>query len=499
MVLRKIEPYILAIGVMLCGTIQSYSAWDASVTIRHIVWLIVTVFLFMLVCYRKDFSQFKNPVLLCLVGYFLMVLVSGFQAHNKSEWIYEVCKAGVMCTFLFVCLTCIDRKIIAWAVTLLAVGLSIYGYVLLTHKTPANIKGLMGNKNPWSAALMLTIPFCIMTKWWLVLLPLGNVFFLFTRSALLAVGAMSMFGKRIRYFVIGIGIVAVVMNYNSITDAGSIKDRSEQWSASADMLRDNPFGVGAGNWKLEIPAYSSHFTGSDRQFATLLYTRPHNDFVWIGTETGPLGLLFFAGALIVGVVIACQKRDYVVAAGIVGYSVFAFFSFPLERVFHPVILCVLLALATRKVIPAVKCSSKTTIILVLVMSAFFAGSGYVFYQRHRCNCQSRTIRETKKDSKRLAALENISWFASIDRCTVPLHTYRAILRERAGDVGGAIDDMRLSIEANPNHAVSLVMLSICLRNVGLHEDGKYWYRRAKQISPKVDKVMLEALRKNKET
>ena len=77
----------------------------------------------------------------------------------------------------------------------------------------------------------------------------------------------------------------------SVTDlrAASISERLELWKASREMYLDHPLlGVGPGNWKLHYPAYGTQGTRASE--GELFFQRPHNDYIWVLTETGPLGL-----------------------------------------------------------------------------------------------------------------------------------------------------------------------------------------------------------------
>ncbi|MCT4622580.1 MAG: O-antigen ligase family protein, partial [Schleiferiaceae bacterium] len=71
----------------------------------------------------------------------------------------------------------------------------------------------------------------------------------------------------------------------------TIKERSLLWEKTAYMWLDASItGVGAGNWKIEFPKYGSGIWRA-RQ-GLVQFQRPHNDFLWVLSETGILG---FAG------------------------------------------------------------------------------------------------------------------------------------------------------------------------------------------------------------
>ena len=125
----------------------------------------------------------------------------------------------------------------------------------------------------------------------------------------------------------------------SIVSKGGHRGRLDLWRHTWDIIRDRPLlGVGPGNWQYAYPAYAR----GEQVNVTASPSRPHNDFLWIASETGLLGLLAYLAVL------ACIGRfswDLLKAAdpasrtAVLGLSVLALahlgdgmFNFPRERV-----------------------------------------------------------------------------------------------------------------------------------------------------------------------
>ena len=111
------------------------------------------------------------------------------------------------------------------------------------------------------------------------------------------------------------------------------------WLPTLDLVQDHwAVGVGVGNWDLVYPRYVGEAflpTGS-------MWFRPHNDYLWVASELGIVGVLIAAwlvlGGLYVGVKCLLSLDDAQEGAvvlgmlvGIVALCGHAFFSFPKER------------------------------------------------------------------------------------------------------------------------------------------------------------------------
>jgi len=127
----------------------------------------------------------------------------------------------------------------------------------------------------------------------------------------------------------------------SMTKAGGDRGRFEMWLSTLDLIGDHwLMGVGLGNWEYVYPPYD----GGVQIQATSSPHRPHNDLLWIWSETGTLGLLAYLGLLWVlfrrcrdGVRAREDDDPHLLAilaslTGMVAFLGVGMFSFPFERV-----------------------------------------------------------------------------------------------------------------------------------------------------------------------
>ena len=81
----------------------------------------------------------------------------------------------------------------------------------------------------------------------------------------------------------------------SIADGSGHRGRLSLWAHSVTMSLDHPLlGVGLGNWEFVYPDYAH----GDQVNVNASPRRPHNDLLWILSETGVLGLAAFCGLLL---------------------------------------------------------------------------------------------------------------------------------------------------------------------------------------------------------
>ena len=81
-------------------------------------------------------------------------------------------------------------------------------------------------------------------------------------------------------------------------DQGSTKDRLELWTRTIQLIKEKPlFGHGLSDWKIEMLKYGNKGLVSEDN--NTFYQRPHNDFLWIMSETGIIGILLYVAVFII--------------------------------------------------------------------------------------------------------------------------------------------------------------------------------------------------------
>ena len=126
---------------------------------------------------------------------------------------------------------------------------------------------------------------------------------------------------------------------SSVLQPGGDRGRLVMWQHTLSMIVDHPFmGVGLGNWAVHYLRYDR----GDRTTFESAPERPHNDLLWICSETGLLGVLCYLWFLVIGFRTAAKHVRSTdtharwIAAGclasLVAIVVHGCFSFPRERI-----------------------------------------------------------------------------------------------------------------------------------------------------------------------
>jgi O-antigen ligase/Flp pilus assembly protein TadD len=129
-----------------------------------------------------------------------------------------------------------------------------------------------------------------------------------------------------------------VTTLSTVLSPSDARGRLIVWRHTLAMVADHPlFGVGLGSWQFEYPKYD----GGDWITDNTAPQRPHNDFLWILSETGLVGLglfLFLLGTLARQTWLRLNRPSDQTTIWMVGIGVgllaflgHSFFSFPQER------------------------------------------------------------------------------------------------------------------------------------------------------------------------
>ncbi|MCX6831098.1 MAG: O-antigen ligase family protein, partial [candidate division Zixibacteria bacterium] len=122
----------------------------------------------------------------------------------------------------------------------------------------------------------------------------------------------------------------------------SSQERLALWSKSWQLFKQHPLsGVGIGNWKVVCPGLG--LTRTNAETGDVYFQQPHNDYLWVLTETGVFGLTaysliyFLALGYAVRALLRRPSQDEAVFVllllfAMICYLVDSFFHYPRERV-----------------------------------------------------------------------------------------------------------------------------------------------------------------------
>jgi O-antigen ligase len=474
----RIAHIIFLTGFVLCAIVIVHSSQDCTVPGRNVIWAAMTLILFAIS--KKDWDV--HPILIAFFFFWLIVSISILLAINFGEAVYGSFRVFLMMVFLFVSASILkDQRYFSKAIILLAIGVGLYNILVLAVKGQSILflRGLMGNKNHTSSAFFLLMILCAYYwKQWkipatvAIAISMFMICFLRARATWLAVlvaGTVFAFTYRkyAVYTIVGLILASGVTYYikgNSILNTESMAHRVDLWKQTCRMIKDNPLGVGSGNWKIAYLEYSKFMSPSVRKLMyeeRTFFKTPHNDPLQICAEVGIFGfvsyLLLFALAL--------YYSRGLIRIGISGYIAMSLFTFPFERPFLVLLLMIFFALAIlqckprklpRKFVINRKWGIAVMILLCLTLADFTERliaserGDKIFHALNNRNWDD-LIKET----------DNISKFSNIDISGTPLAYYRGFAYIRKRDKVNALSAYQQAIEANPNQPYVLSNLAAC--------------------------------------
>ena len=259
-------------------------------------------------------------------------------------------------------------------------------------------------------------------------------------------------------------------------EAGSDKDRLNMWKNTLSMIRGSSIlGVGPGNWQYVYPKFDQGevaWTGGTPR-------RPHNDYLWITSETGIAGGLLLAVIL---VLIASASRGSLRAnrnrtaflqalgatASIVAISVHAAFSFPLERI--PVMLVASLAVAILIQRESSGKTARSRAVWAVTIGLHLAGSAVVW----------RALTFDKHAYRQSAAADSNAWDQVRHEGDLALRNgvvdpqvlmLRGLAHHVSGNHAAAIQDQERCLEYHPYFVNAINNLGMSLNASGRYREA----------------------------
>lgn len=529
---------------------------------------------------RPDFSYIRMIIFPVFLMYIIWSVISLTGAINPAEGSFDIIKtilsfallifaAQVFMnnkdSFSFLVKTVIISSLIATSIGLYQYFTEVpgnTGYALLLALY--EIKGLMGHKNQFAMSLFLMLPFTIyglfrFKKWWLgfswysTLLILLNIVILQTRSVWIAtlifvlsfiflwffnysktrLRSSGIFKKLagvvIIFIIVGLGSFLVFQKTGTlkllkykVTSLFDSKSHDNQgrikiWESTWEMSQDNlGFGVGAGNWKISvIPYYTINHQSEYKN-----WRRPHNDFLWVLSEKGVIGLVFYLLLFLIivfyGLKILQKEKEkerllitMLLISGIGGYLVIALFTFPLERINHQVYLILMMAVIIsiyfKTQFKSKPLGSKSYLsvqfaaIIISVVSIYYAGilfasEVYVnkIYHAMNANNQKKVVEY---------ADNAFTKFTTVDFKAMPILNYRGVANLRMKKYKQADKDLQLALTYFPNHIGVLSNLAIVSAEMNNSEKAIKYLERSLELYPNYEDALYNMVKiyyKNKD-
>ncbi len=307
-------------------------------------------------------------------------------------------------------------------------------------------------------------------------------------------------------------IVAIIFTgyfgYHEISSARTLSIRVEMWKNTCAMIADHFIsGVGGGNWQIHFPWYG--LQNFDKRIADgyMNYQRPHNDFLWIFSETGIGGILVFISIFFVSLrslyTFASEHRGggelfviRTIAGCIAGFLVISFFDFPFERIEHREIACIFLAISSQyesdKIFKGKKFRISKNFLFVLVPFLFFCL--YISFEKMNGEYHLKRMLENKQEAKWNEVIsesgKSENYFFKLDLFSMPVAWYAGVAWFNLGNNKLAEENFEKAYTIHPFNIHVLNNLAGCYEKDSDHSKAISYYKKALDISPMFDESML---------
>jgi O-antigen ligase len=290
----------------------------------------------------------------------------------------------------------------------------------------------------------------------------------------------------------------------------ALHGRWHLWQKSLQIIKAAPIlGVGLGQWKIVLPIYDQKNRASRGGRREMRVQRPHNDFFWVCSETGVLGLfgyLLFWGAItfyslrIICGAVDIQKKLFTILMlfGIIGFAVISCFSFPKERIFHNIFFMIIAAgpvtiyhqtFPIQKPVKHNKIFSLNFAILIILF--FGLVCGYTRFEAEVHTKKAIAAYRAKDWKGAIAEIDDANWrYYNLDPSSTPLLWYRGMSNFSLGRIKEARGDFLKAHADHPYHIHVMNNLGTCYAKLQDFNTAIEYYNKTLFISPRFEQAML---------
>ena len=459
-------------------------------------------------------------------GGLLFGLISGF--YNKRLQLDVIAKGGT--------------------IFLLIIGLFSLPDIVEAYKSNNPLDALYGlkklyvHKNFLASALLLASPLAAMTilnkqKPWRIVgviamgISLLDMALLRTRSVYLAL-VVAFATIVILYFIlsknkeeskkivkfIGIGlggfVAATLIIFSttkiseSLFNTSNLDLRFNYWNSSVEMIKESPVtGIGAGNWRINFVKQGLRGLNKSIIDGYTTINRPHNDVLWVFSETGFIGIVGFIGFLVFSFWFTLKaamaqeqqknKLFYIFSfVGILSFIIYGLFEFPLERPEHMVFLVLYASIGISgfmKLQNGQKFLVSNQIVLGLFMLTTLLSVYVINTRLESAKAAKKAVDAFSKRNTRVMmrfGQEAAQEYYSLDDFGNPVAFFEGMGKLASKNTKGAENAFGRALEAHPYHILSNIQMGNTLRNLSRYAEAEEYYNATLFVSPLNEQALL---------
>lgn len=295
----------------------------------------------------------------------------------------------------------------------------------------------------------------------------------------------------------------------------SVAMRTLIWGKTIDMIKEHPLiGMGPGQWQIVIPKYGLNEFNQELQDGSLTFQRPHNDFLWIASEVGIIGLLgfvlFFISTIAAGIRNIKRSDDphivtfnIIAISTIIGWIVISSLDYPHERIEHNVVFLAIAAIiladfvkmqnqqtpVTGKkqiTLPSKKQNNTTFAFLCACTIICVAGikESYTFYKGEANGRYVISAYYESQWDKVISFTNNLDKEEyTINNYSVPLAYFRGIAFSMKNNDKRAIEEFDKGLACHPYHILTICAKGTSACNLKQYDESIDIFQKVLDISP----------------
>ncbi|HAN00877.1 MAG TPA: hypothetical protein DCQ26_19980 [Marinilabiliales bacterium] len=291
----------------------------------------------------------------------------------------------------------------------------------------------------------------------------------------------------------------------------STETRVYVWENTIKLFKEKPlFGIGGGQWWVMYPKYGLDRFEHDLRNGTLLFQRPHNDFLWILSENGLAGFFFymviFIGLLVIAFRNLLKNKDWsgkvlsaLAFAFLIGFMIDMFVSFPRERVTHNVMMILLFVLILNE-LPKNEASELNISkplgkvafsFLFLLLATANLWAAHQFFKGEKAARAVKYGIKTKNFNLVYRAAHSVRGsLYTLDNFTTPMAYYEGVALSTFKNMEGAKASFTDAYAINPYHLQNLNNLATSYDLTGDKKTALIYYQKALEISPRYKEALI---------
>lgn len=548
---------ILGIAIAIIPLVEISSLLDGTLLPRNIFLNIINVLLILPLLFQSgsiNFKQIKWSVPLFALA--ALYGISIFYSLSQADATLWFTKTFTYATFFFVLVkhnfegNILWRKLnlflfiaFALSVSLMLIDISAIQDIGFLKKSPSlhQLQGPFNHKNLFSSFLLLLLAticfqsinqkksfiFTILA----IVIFLISIVFLQSKAVILSIvlgcGLLFIpwvigFSKKHKrkllalFSLMTILVIALVIykfeNIKEIVFTGSLEERYYVWQNTLEMIKEHPvLGVGGGNFQIYFPKYGlEEFTYLNKEIALGYETfqRPHNDFLWIFSETGLIGILIYLFFIASIAVYALRKviskdlnsrnKHFVFLLFLIAYIVVAFFDFPWERSEHQMMFLLFLTqvLPTKnlKAKNKAKKHKKGIIAILLIIISITSFNIFFLSERTKYEKHSRKVVELHSISNWNNLIREVvqidTKIYSINNFSIPVVWYKGVAEYATQKHDKALLSFKDAYALNPYQVHVINNLAGSKLENGHFNEAILYYDEALSINPAHREILL---------